>query len=132
MEHESLSATPMLLQSEHDKVRALLRARYRVHGEYVSAPTVARILGLGRTTVHEQSKAGRFVIPHRLANRKPLFLLDDLVDWMVGAKKDNAAAASPAAAPAPVKAGARPVFRYPKAEAAYLLECEKRGIRAPR
>lgn len=51
-------------------------------GEFVGAPTVPLILGLGRTTV--QVRGNRFVIPHRFANRKPLFLLDDLGAWMPG------------------------------------------------
>ena len=114
-------------------LRAKLRARYGLNGEYVGSSTVALILGLGRTTVHDQIKANRFVIRHRVVNRKPLFLLDDLVAWMIGLPEPGVSA--PAAVlehQAPEVAPGWPVFRHPEAEKAFNKVCESRGIAGPR
>lgn len=121
----------------HEELRRKLASRYGARGEYVGAATVARILGMGLTTIYEQSKDGRFVIPHRLANRKPLFLLDDLVAWMLGGSGAPASNAATMALPE-ADAGqtapptARHVFRHAEAEEAFLRTCAERGIKLPR
>lgn len=116
--------------SAREDARQKLKARYEIRGEYVGASTVALILGLGRTTVHDQVKERRFVIPHRLINRKPMFLLDDLAEWMVGGEPARRVLdellPSP---PDPRGRASTPTFRYPDAEAAYLRLCSARGIR---
>ena len=94
------------MTSEHGRLREHLCNRYGLAGEYVGAPTIALILGLGRTTVHDQIKSNRFVIPHRLADRKPLFLLDDLVAWMLGREWPNACGEETAPERPPSKARA--------------------------
>ena len=122
--------------SEHARVRERLKARYNLAGEYIGAPTVALILGLGRTTVHDQVKAKRFIIRHRLADRKPLFLIDDLVAWMVGSEvpSDQPPAAQPGRRPdasiasAPVFDKQVPAFKHDDAREAFLRVCEQRGI----
>lgn len=116
----------------HEETRRRLAARYGISGEYVGAAAVARILGIGLTTVYEQANEGRFVIPHRLANRKPLFLLDDLVTWMVGerSQKRRVPGSSPAAVtPTPEPAH---VFEHADAEAAFQEVMRARGIRLPK
>lgn len=115
--------------SAHAELRAKLRARYAVSGEYVGAATLARILGLGRTTVHDQVKTNRFVIPHRFANRKPLFLLDDVVAWMLGREWPRAESidVSPSHA-GPNQGQASATFKHADVEEAFLKVCEKRGI----
>ena len=116
----------------HELLRAKLRARYGLKGEYVGSSTVALILGLGRTTVHDQIKADRFVIRHRVVNRKPLFLLDDLVAWMTGvAEPSESAAKSTHEHQAPEATAGWPVFRHPAVEKAFSRVCESRGIAAP-
>lgn len=125
------SASPDI--AVHEELRAKLRARYGLRGEYVSAPTVALILGLGRTTVHDQVKAHRFVIPHRLVNRKPIFLLDELVAWMAGRAWPEQPEKPELARPS-VRSGAEApayVFTHASAEEAFLRMCEKRGIPPP-
>lgn len=115
-------------------LRQKLADRYGIRGEYVGAAVVARILGVGLTTVYEQSKAGRFVIPHRLSNRKPLFLLDDLVDWMAGTVRQEPRT-GPTHSPTPTAPGPiepAHVFKRPEAEDAFLLLCAARGIKLPR
>lgn len=103
-------------------VRRRLEARYRIDGEYIGAPLVARILGLGRSTVHDQVQAGRFVIPHRLVNRKPLFAVADLADWMAGAP-----AGPNDAAPEP-QAPAAPIAMSPAVHDAFHRLCAERGV----
>ena len=122
--------------SEHARVRERLRSRYNLAGEYIGAPTVAIILGLGRTTVHDQVKAKRFIIRHRLADRKPLFLIDDLVAWMVGS--DCPLEVPPAADPhrgqhasntqGPSFDKQIPDFKHDAAREAFIGMCEERGI----
>lgn len=121
-------ATGRETSTDHDRLRATLRARYGLSGEYVGAPTVALILGLGRTTVHDQIREGRFVIPHRLVARKPLFLLDDLVAWMLGVPSPVAPSALGPESSPPAAVQGLPVFRHAAAEAAFLRACERRGI----
>lgn len=126
---ENLSHDPSPAQSEHAQLRERLRARYAITGEYVGAPSVALILGLGRTTVHDQVKSNRFVIPHRLADRKPLFLLDDLVAWMLGREwpRGSSEGALPARNPRRVGEPVA-VFKHADAHEAFLRMCERRGI----
>lgn len=120
---------PQPEQTEHARLREKLRDRYRIGGEYVGAPTVAVILGVGRTTVHDQVKQRRFVIPHRLAARKPLFLLDDLVAWMLGREwPRDPQPAAPAAARRRRQEEPTAVFKHADAHAAFMLMCEKRGL----
>ncbi|MGE4240691.1 helix-turn-helix transcriptional regulator [Ramlibacter sp.] len=110
----------------HDETRRRLAARYGISGEYVGAAIVARILGIGLTTVYEQAKGGRFVIPHRLANRKPLFLLDDLVAWMVGERAS--ARRFPPAPPPKLSQEHAQVFKHADAEAAFQEVMRQRGV----
>jgi hypothetical protein len=121
--------------SAHESLRARLASRYGVRGEYVGAAAVARILGVGLTTVYEQAKQGRFVIPHRLANRKPLFLLDDLVAWMLGAAYAGGAnSGAPLQTPVRSQKTEAPshVFEHPEAEEAFLQVLRARGLAAPK
>lgn len=117
----------------HEELRRRLALRYGILGEYVGAATVARILGLGLTTVYEQSRAGRFVIPHRLSNRKPLFLLDDLVSWMTGTQPIRDATVGASSTPAATRVSpCAHVFKHPEAEEAFLRVCRARGIKPPK
>lgn len=115
--------------SEHGRLRAQLCNRYGLTGEYVGAPTIALILGLGRTTVHDQIRSNRFVIPHRLADRKPLFLIDDLVAWMLGRERPHGCDdEAPPERPARKFSKSAVVFKHADAHEAFLLMCERRGI----
>lgn len=114
--------------SEHDILRARLAARYRIEGEYVGASDTARIMGLGRSTVHEQASQGRFPVPHRLVNRKPLFRLDDIVAWMLGCSWPARGPDAPV--PPPVRAlPDRPTFVHKSAESAHEEACARLGLR---
>jgi predicted DNA-binding transcriptional regulator AlpA len=72
-------------------LRERLANRYRVQSEYIGAPMLAAILGIGRTTIHDQIQEKRFAIPHRLLNRKTLFLFDDVVAWILGQPRTSVA-----------------------------------------
>ncbi len=115
--------------SEHGCLRAQLCNRYGLTGEYAGAPTIALILGLGRTTVHDQIRSNRFVIPHRLADRKPLFLIDDLVAWMLGRDWPHGCNdETPHERPARKSSKSAVVFKHADAHDAFVQMCERRGI----
>ena len=129
MKPENLSENKSSDPSEHAQLREKLCARYAIAGEYVGAPAVALILGLGRTTVHDQVKSNRFAILHRLADRKPLFLIDDLVAWMLGREWPRGSGVSPSAARSTARVDdLAPIFEHAEAHDAFLRMCERRGI----
>lgn len=126
---ENHTAFPSDRAWAREEAREKLKARYKIHGEYLGASTVALILGLGRTTVHDQVKSNRFVIPHRLINRKPMFLLDDLISWMVDGRRPEFVADAQQGVQTVVSIAApRERFRHPAAEAAFRRVCRERGI----
>ena len=65
-------------------VRSRLASRYGVHGEFVGVSTLARVLGVGETTLYDYIRAGRFALPCRMFNRTPKVAVDDLARWMIG------------------------------------------------
>lgn len=131
MDNPTKTEDPNSDASRHDRLRATLRARYRLAGEYVGAPAVATILGLGRTTVHDQVKSNRFPIPHRVVGRKPIFSLDDLVAWMLGREWPRESIQEPPAASARRVDRPGTSFKHPDARDAFLRMCERRGLPVP-
>lgn len=74
-------------QPDADLIRArqALSTRYAIESEFVGVPTLARILGMGETTIYEHIRKGKFFLPHRMMNKTPRVALDDLAAWCCSA-----------------------------------------------
>lgn len=59
----------------------MLMSRFGIDAALVSAPQLARALGMSKSTIYASLKEGRFFIPHRMVGRSPVFTVDDVVTW---------------------------------------------------
>lgn len=63
-------------------LRSGLIKRYAIECEFLGVPVLARILGIGETTLYEYIRCGRLAMPHRMFNKTPKIRLDDLAAWI--------------------------------------------------
>lgn len=59
----------------------MLMSRFGIDAALVSAPQLARALGMSKSTIYASLKEGRFFIPHRMVGRSPMFTIDDVATW---------------------------------------------------
>lgn len=80
---QSAEARPAWEQEEQARRSCLdmLMSRFGIDAALVSAPQLARALGMSKSTIYASVKEGRFFIPHRMVGRSPVFTVDDVVTW---------------------------------------------------
>lgn len=64
----------------------MLISRFGIDAALVSAPQLARALGMSKSTIYASLKEGRFFIPHRMVGRSPVFTIDDVATWYLSGK----------------------------------------------
>ena len=59
----------------------MLMSRFGLDAALVSVPQLAKVLGMSKSTIYANIKAGTFFIRHRLLGASPMFTIDDVVTW---------------------------------------------------
>lgn len=83
MQPQWVKARPEWIEEELARRSCLdmLMSRFGIDAALVSAPQLAKALGLSKSTVYASLKEGRFFIPHRMVGRSPVFTIDAVVTW---------------------------------------------------
>ena len=59
----------------------MLMSRFGLDAALVSVPQLGKVLGMSKSTIYANVKAGTFFIPNRLIGASPVFTIDDVVTW---------------------------------------------------
>lgn len=59
----------------------MLMSRFGLDAALVSVPQLGKVIGMSKSTIYANVKAGRFFIPSRLLGASPMFTIDDVVTW---------------------------------------------------
>ena len=62
-----------------------LLLRHGIESALVGVPKLARVLGMGASTIYTYIREGRFFLPYRMVNATPMVKVDDLVEWYLSA-----------------------------------------------
>lgn len=91
------------------RAREVMAREFRIDSALIDMPKLARIMGMSAATLYGHVRAGKFFMPCRVVNGRPLVTFDDLVDWYCGG-------ASMEPAGGPPMPNWRPVGHRPRGE----------------
>lgn len=72
-----------------------LLLRSGIDSALVGVPKLARVLGMGASTIYSYMRAEKFFMPYRMVNGTPMVKIDDLVEWYLSADSEVGAAKVP-------------------------------------
>lgn len=65
-----------------------LLLRSGIDSALVGVPKLARVLGMGASTIYSYMRAEKFFMPYRMVNGTPMVKIDDLVEWYLSADSE--------------------------------------------
>lgn len=71
-------------ERRRERAREVMAREFRIDSALIDMPKLARIMGMSAATLYGYVRAGKFFMPCRVVNGRPLVTFDDLVDWYCG------------------------------------------------